>query len=550
MIGMIAPLSFLLRLGCFLPFSSNRASHDFSFDVLTATAADLKSWQEEGKLSSKQIVERYLAQIEANNDYLHAVISTAPRRKIILRAVVLDIKRWAGLPLKPLHGIPVLIKDNIDTHPSLGMPTTAGTFALQKAKAERNAPLVDQLIKAGAIIIGKANLSELSNYRGSQMPNGWSAVGGLTQSPYVIGGKQWDDGYGGHSAVGGSSSGSCAGVAAGFAPVSIGTDTNASIMVPATRNSVYAMKPTLKLVSQQGICPISKDFDSAGPIARCAYDIAVMMDVIVNPQMRKGASSYTSHVTGSFEGLRIGVLNPKDWHLNPTMCRPNKSFDDQVDREVADAYEKLKYLAPVVKEVSLPSTKELDVDGMNQITKVMDSQFRTTMDKYLESLAFSEVRNLEEMMAFMNSHHEKEFPRESPNMNRLQTALDFQIPDEEYHRALDDVRDFGRQRSIDKCLKENDVNIILGRADSKINNYYVSAGYPMAVVPLGYAEFNGRPFGLCAIAKANHEGLLIRFMSAWEKHFNTERRLPTWIGGNPHPERHDEKPKFVVKSEL
>ena len=114
--------------------------------------------------------------------------------------------------------------------------------------------------------------------------------------------------------------------------MSIGTDTNASIMVPATRNSVYAMKPTLKLVSQQGICPISKDFDSAGPIARCAYDIAVMMDVIVNPQMRKGASSYTSHVTGSFEGIRIGVLDPKDWHLDTTMCRPNKSFDDQVVR--------------------------------------------------------------------------------------------------------------------------------------------------------------------------------------------------------------------------
>ena len=110
MIAMIVPLWFLLWLGCCLPFSSNGASHDFSFDVLTATATDLKSWQEEGKLSSKQIVERYLAQIEANNDYLHAVISTAPRRKIILRAIVLDIKRLVGLPLKPLHGIPVLIK--------------------------------------------------------------------------------------------------------------------------------------------------------------------------------------------------------------------------------------------------------------------------------------------------------------------------------------------------------------------------------------------------------------------------------------------------------
>ncbi|KAI1736309.1 putative glutamyl-tRNA amidotransferase subunit A [Xylaria scruposa] len=528
------------------------------FNVLTATATDLEDLLIRGTVTSEQVVDHYLHQIETYNGYLHAVISVAPRDVLVARSRQLDEERSRGQVRGPLHGIPVLVKDNIDTHPDLGMETTVGTYALVGTKVRDSAPHVKQLVDAGAIIIGKANLSELSNFRGLHMPTGWSAVGGLTQSPYVVGGKRWDDGYGGHSAVGGSSSGSCAGVAAGFAPVSIGTDTNASILMPATRNDVYALKPTLGLVSQDGICPISSDFDSAGPIARCTRDIAILLDTMVDRNKATNITNgtYTSELTGVFEGLRIGVLDPSKWHLDPKTTYPNISFDDQVDREVCDVYEKLALLGVVVKNVTLPPLKDLEVDGMSQIQRVMDSQFQATLESYLQGLDESKVRTLAEMIQFMRDHADLEFPPgkrcsypqaqcllnhskfltqglESPNMTRLETALSFKISDEEYQKALADVREFGREKSIDKCLKENGIDIILGRADSQINNYYVSAGYPMAVLPLSYAKLNGRPFGMCVIATAHQEGLLIRFMSAWEKVFNKERQLPTWIGGDP-----------------
>ncbi|KAI0857301.1 putative glutamyl-tRNA amidotransferase subunit A [Xylaria cubensis] len=505
------------------------------FNVLTATATDLEDLLSRGKVTSEQVVDHYLQQIKAYNGYLHAVISVAPRDILVARSRQLDEERSKGQVRGPLHGIPILIKDNIDTHPDLGMETTVGTYALVGAKVRDSAAHVKQLEDAGAIVIGKANLSELSNFRGLRMPTGWSAVGGLTESPYVVGGKRWDDGHGGHSAVGGSSSGSGAGVAAGFAPVSIGTDTNASILLPATRNDAYALKPTLGLVSQDGICPISSDFDSAGPFARCARDIAILMDAMVDRDKAFNIpnGTYTSELTGVFQGFRIGVLDPSEWHLDPIMTYPNKSFDDQVDREVYDVYEKLKSLGVVVKNATLPPLKELEVNGMSQIQRVMDSQFQATLESYLQGLDESKVRTLPEMMQFLRDHADLEFPPESPNMKRLETSLSFKISDEEYRKALADVREFGREKSIDKCLKENGVDIILGRADSDINEYYVSAGYPMAVLPLSYAKLNGRPFGMCAIAAAHQEGLLIRFMSAWEKVFNKERQLPTWIGGDP-----------------
>ena len=300
-------------------------------NVLTATATDLKKAYEEGSLTIESTIIEYLHQISTCNGYLRALIATAPEKLLLERARLLDKERLDGNVRGPLHGIPVIVKDNIATHPDLGMETTAGTFALVGSRVRVGASIMKQLDEAGVIIIGKANLSELSNFRGAQMPGGWSAVGGLTQSPYVVGGKKWDDGNCGHSSAGGSSSGSCSGVAAGFAPVSIGTDTNGSILVPATRHDVYALKPTLGLISQDGICPISSDFDSAGPIAKCATDIAIMMDALVDPNKLSEIpqGSYIPFLTRSFEGIRIGVLNPSEWRMPPTTLFPNASAEAQ-----------------------------------------------------------------------------------------------------------------------------------------------------------------------------------------------------------------------------
>ncbi|KAI0141615.1 putative glutamyl-tRNA amidotransferase subunit A [Xylariaceae sp. FL1272] len=537
------------------------------FNVLTSTATDLEDLLNKGEATSEQIVLEYLRQIETYNGYLHAVISIAPREILLARSRQLDEERSGGKIRGPLHGIPILIKDNTNTHPDLGMGTTSGTYALVGSRVRGNAAHVEQLIAAGVIVIGKTNLSvswhtlpqiktiyawkvrlnkkqELSNYRGSNMPSGWSAVGGLTQSPYVVGGKRWNDGCVGHSAPGGSSSGSCVGVAAGFAPIATGTDTNASLRSPATRNDVYALKPTVGLVSQDGICPISSDFDSAGPVARCARDIATILDAMVTPDETYGIpnETYTSELTGTFKGFRTGVLDPSEWHLDSDETFHNQSFDDQVDHAVKEVYKKLKLLGVVVKDVSLPPVEELKVDGTSQLQRVMDSQFQATLESYLQELETSNVHTLSELIQYMRDHPDLEFPEDmkglrlgdgKPNMKHLEAALSSKTSKEEYKKALEDVREFGRNKSTDKCLRENSVDIILGRADSNMNDYYVAAGYPMAILPLSYAKSNGRPFGVCAIASAYQEGLLIRFMSAWEKVFNRNRQLPTWIGGHP-----------------
>ncbi|KAK5652964.1 hypothetical protein OQA88_9444 [Cercophora sp. LCS_1] len=443
-------------------------------NFLTATIGDLEKSLADGSTTSEQIVTRYLNRIDAYNGYLHAIISTPSPRE----------------------------KDNIATDPALGMETTAGTYALVGSRVKRSAVLAKQLQDAGAIILAKANLGELSNFRGLRMPAGWSAVGGLTQSPYVVGGKKWDDGFGGHSASGGSSSGSCVAVAAGLAPAAVGTDTNGSILMPATRHDVYAMKPTLGLISRDGICPICLEFDSAGPIARHPRDIALLMDAMVDPENphAKPGGSYTAKLTRSFDGLRIGVLDPREWHLPSVVAVPNEAVNNEFDREISNAYDKLRFLGVTVKEVRIASPDELEVDGMSQIGRAMVSGFRHDFEDYLKNLDVSKVRSLEDVMAFMKENTGLEFPPESPNMQRLETAAKFSLPTDVRAAAIEDMRDWGRRRAVDKCLKEYDVDIILGPADSEMDDLYSAAGYPMANLPLSYSSFNGRPFGLCATA--------------------------------------------------
>lgn len=178
---------------------SATSSDDLKFDPVTATASELRSRLDGGSLTSVDLVQTYLLQISAYNHKLHAVIQTAPRDLLLKRAVALDAERNNGKPCGPLHGIPILVKDNIDTHPSLGMGTTCGSFALLHAKPKANAPLVDGLINAGAIILGKVNLSEFAYLFGEGLPCGWSAVGGQTHSAYVNPGFDAGEAVGGHS---------------------------------------------------------------------------------------------------------------------------------------------------------------------------------------------------------------------------------------------------------------------------------------------------------------------------------------------------------------
>ncbi|KAF5666583.1 glutamyl-tRNA(gln) amidotransferase subunit A [Fusarium circinatum] len=431
-------------------------------DLLTAPAVDIAKALEAGTVSSEALVQQYLNRIHKYNGYLHAVIATTPTDIILPMARSLDNERAQGRIRGPLHGIPIILKDNIATDPKLGMDTTSGTYALVGSKVGEAAPLAKQLQDAGVLILGKGNLSS----------------------------------------AGGSSSGPCVAVAAGLAPMSVGTDTNGSILLPATRGDVFAMKPTLGLISQRGIVPICLEFDSAGPIARCAQDIAALMDVMVDHSFddKKPPVGYSSKLTGSLDGIRIGVLNPKNWSLPSIVATPVPSIQKQQHDEISAAYGKLRATGATVKEVEIASLDGLEVDGTGLIGQVMNSGFKPDFEAYLKGLDSSQVRTLGQVMQFMKSHADLEFPPESPNMGRLEMAESFVISSEAREEAIRKMRDFGRNQAIDKCLQDNEIDVILGPADSEIDDYYSAAGYPMACLPLSYCDYNMRPFGICALA--------------------------------------------------
>lgn len=281
-----------------------------SFDILTATATDLCRLLEAGQITSVDIVEAYLAQIERHNKTgleLRAIISTAPREVVLSRAAELDTERLSGKIRSALHGIPIIIKDAIVTSKALGMPTTAGAFVFRETYGKRNAAIVELLIHSGLIIIGKASMTEFCGLKATRMTAGWSAVNGLTQSAYIVGGFRKDDLFCGRSGPGGSSSGSAVGVSAGFAPLSIGTETGGSICMPANRAGLYSMTATLGTVSTAGLFTLSQSFDGLGGIARTAEDLEMLMNLLLPTQVRDRQYS-------KWEDISVGFVDPIVWN--------------------------------------------------------------------------------------------------------------------------------------------------------------------------------------------------------------------------------------------
>ncbi|KAJ5701174.1 Amidase [Penicillium malachiteum] len=490
------------------------------FNPLTATAASLQERLNSGSLTSKDIVQQYLGQIEQYDGYLKAVIATTPKDLLYQRASELDNERASGSVRGPLHGIPVLVKDNIATGPELGLPTTCGSLALVGSKPRKNASLIDRLLASGAIILGKANLSEWAWYRSDLADSGWSAVGGQTQSPYVRGGFRQNDTSGGHSNPGGSSSGSAVAVAAGFCPVSIGTETMGSLIMPSDRAALYTIKPTVKLISQDGIIPVTHEADSAGPMAKSVQDLADLLDVLVDSEKTNvPEGGYHSAVTGSWGDIRIGIVEPEKWLLPHNIEKYEKDATDQMLRDWQSAYEKLKTLAKEVKPVTLISIEESTEDGKMDISKAFDSTFSSLLRDYLASIDDSKIQNLEDLIEFNQEHAQEELPPSADNQAGLIRALNANMSDDEYHKLVNFARDACGRRGIDKALEENDVDILMGPGDGLLFQISGTAGYPGATLPLGYLDFNGRPFGMQIVAKAHQEALLIQAQSAWEATF-------------------------------
>ncbi|KAH6847068.1 amidase signature domain-containing protein [Chaetomium sp. MPI-CAGE-AT-0009] len=497
-----------------------------ALDLLTIDAKGLQSLLADREFTSLDLVRRCLAQIDRHDGNLHAMLKTTPIQILEETARSLDRERAVGILRGPLHGIPILVKDNIDT-PTLGLATTAGSFALLSSKAGRNAKIVDRLISTGLIILGKANLSEFSNSRGSGMPSGWSAVGGQVQSAYIVGGLDPTDSTDGHSSPSGSSSGSAVGVSAGYAPLAIGTETDASLVCPAGRAALYTIKPTIGLVPQEGIVPISHHFDAAGPMTKSVHDLAALLDVLA---ARPRSESFMVSLDGSWEDVSVAVLHPGKWRLPEGWVKPVEGAEAQINRDIRRAYDVIKSKAKMfVNNVDLVSIDELALDGESSEGIVMKVDVKRNLNTYLADLEESEVRSLLDVINYNLKHADKELPPHHPRQDRFIDSQNNTIPPEVYERHLQHLRHVARDRGVERVLKTYSVDVILGPTDSGLTSIAAAGGYPLCAMPLSYLDYNGRPFGVSAIAGRGRDDVLVKVMSAWEATFPGRKPPPALV---------------------
>lgn len=274
---------------------------------------------QDGELTSVDVIDVYLKQIEKHNHNglkLNGLISVAPREILLRKAARLDQERRNGDARSLLHGIPIVVKDSIVTDAKLGMPTTNGSYAYKGARATCNAKCIERLVQAGMIILGKANLTEASGMKSPSMTPGWSVAGGQTQTPYVFPSNREGDKILGNSRPGGSSSGSAVAVAAGFAPLSLGTEAVGSLVTPANRAALYGLKLPPGVSPNEGVFGISNTFDGVGGMAKSADDLVALTALLMaQPELLRDPPE---------NRLSVGFVDPREWHLPEVICSPDE----------------------------------------------------------------------------------------------------------------------------------------------------------------------------------------------------------------------------------
>ncbi|OQE35354.1 hypothetical protein PENCOP_c013G04170 [Penicillium coprophilum] len=485
--------------------SSFRA--EMTVNVLTINAVDLQQLLEEKKTTSAHIVEKYLAQIHRYEPALNALISPAPRDQVLEIAKARDDERQKGQIRGPLHGIPIILKDSFVTASELGMSTTAGSYAFVGAKASKNGVITQRLIDAGMIILGKANMTEFAGMKMTMMMPGWSAHGGQTLSPYV-GKIEDDEKILGHSwAPGGSSTGSAVAVAAGFSPLAMATETVGSIVTPSTRAGLYALKPTPGIQDTTGLYTMTEFFDSPGPMAKSAADVRVLSEILLD-------RLFTSPQLGSWEGLLVGFLDPKIWSLSPDLCPQFEGTAEQMIEEYKETVSALRNGGCALKypvQCSDPSVLP------NTILSIAYWDFRNTcIPRFIRCFDECAVTSVAAIVEFNRKNSEKALPAPFVEQNDLEGAMVATEEKEQIYKLKQDLRSAARA-ILDDLFDKGNINILVAPGDSSLCVHAAAAGYPVATVPIGKLRYNGRPFGLCLVAKADEEETLLRFMAVYEK---------------------------------
>ncbi|OAQ62037.1 amidase family protein [Pochonia chlamydosporia 170] len=444
-------------------------------DLLRATAADLHDLLNSGQLTSLELVQQCHRQILRHNDRLKALITITPSEYLEDVATKMDQERQRGCIRSPLHGIPFVVKNAFNTTEDMKLQTTNGGWAFEDCRPPHTAKVITQAIDAGMILMGKANLSQFGNWKASNMPGGWSARGGQTQSAYVRGGVI-DDGIYGHSNPSGSSTGSAVAVSAGFAPVSIGSDFNGSLTNPAIRASLYTIRVTPGIVSEAGGFPFSVDRDSVDPMANGVEDLVNFLNIIADKSHpRVPSQGYGTEKRLGWGDLTIATLDPRKWYLSEQVQKPQPGALDQIIRETLEAYEKLKSLAHRV---------------IGPVELMTDDVLSATNEDMMKII----ISSLSELIAFNQQHRDIELPAaEYPHQDKLEQSVEFcnSLSKEGYARLDRAVTAAGLENSIDKVLRENHADLIIAPADSFVPDVTAFAKYPSVTLPLGYLDWNG-----------------------------------------------------------
>ena len=496
------------------------------FELDELTIADLQAGMKSGRFTARSLVEKYssrIDEIDKHGPAINSVIELNPDAFSIAEA--LDQERQAKGPRGPLHGVPVLIKDNIDTADK--MMTTAGSLALVGSRPAKDSFVAQQLRAAGAVILGKTNLSEWANIRSSHSTSGWSGRGGLTKNPYALDRNPC-----------GSSSGSGAGVSANLCAAAIGTETDGSIVCPSSSNGIAGIKPTVGLVSRAGIIPISHSQDGAGPMCRTLRDAAIMLGVLtgVDPRDSATAASQGKSLTdyahfcdaNGLKGARVGV------------ARKYFGFNDALDALMEQSLDVMKKQGATVIDPA-------DIETLGKFDKsellVFMYELKADLNSYLAALGpDAPVKTLKDIIDFNERNRQKEMPYFGQDLF-LKAEAKGPLTEKAYLDALENNHQLARTEGIDATMDKYHLDAIVAPTGGPawltdlVNGDHVAGGSSNAAAVAGYPNINvtagfisGLPVGISFFGRAWSEPTLIRLAYAFEqatKARQAPRFLPT-----------------------
>jgi amidase len=506
----------------YVPAASSSATPDFELDEVSL--ADIGAGLQKGKWTSARLVELYLARIQAidrNGPQINSVLALNPDAASM--AAQLDGERKSGHLRGSLHGIPILIKDNIET--SDHTSTTAGSLALADWRAPQDAFVAARLRAAGAIVLGKTNLSEWANFRSTHATSAWSGRGGQTKCPYAL-----------DRNPSGSSSGSGAATAASLCAAAIGSETDGSVTSPSSINSLAGIKPTVGLVSRSGIIPISASQDTAGPMARTVRDVAILLSVMAGPNsisdpqdpataasQGKAQPDYTRFLDpNGLRGARLGIAR-KFFENNAPMDAFLNGCIDSLKKAGAE----------VIDPADLATHGQLDAPEQ----QVLLYEFKDGINRYLARLpSGSPARTLQDLIAFNEKNRDREMPFFAQELF-IQAQAKGPLTDAAYIKARADCVRLSRQEGIDALLAKYKLDAIVsltsgpaclidhvdGDADTGgCTTPAAVAGYPHITVPAGF--YRGLPIGLSFFGAAWSEPTLFKLAYGWEQQMNARRK--------------------------